>query len=85
MTCQPGGLPNNARLHLPTFMAVLQPSSLRLRIFGQQWAPIWVLENLVDIGALRMVVRCPLVSHHLDKETADCKKVWISPSATRSR
>jgi hypothetical protein len=43
-----------------------------------------VLENLVDVGSLCMVVRCPLVSHHLNKEIADCRGGLDQPSATRS-
>ena len=32
-----------------------------------------MLENLVNIGALRIVIPCLLVSYHLNKETADYK------------
>lgn len=63
---------------LPIFM-VTQPSSLRLRGVGKQGAPSRVLEDLVDPRALAMVVGRPAVSHHLDKETADCDEVSNQP------
>ena len=45
-----------------------------------------MLENLVDIRALRIVIRYPLVSHHLNKETADYKfrSAHLPPEAIKA-
>jgi hypothetical protein len=45
-----------------------------------------MLEHFVDVRALSMVVRCPLVSHHIDEETANYQGIFlISLSAFGSR
>lgn len=69
---------------LPVFV-VTQPSPLRLRGAGKQGAPSRVLEDLVNPRALAMVVGRPAVSHHLDKETADCDEVFNQPISYQRR
>lgn len=59
---------------------LFQPSFLHLRGCGQQWAPSWVLEDLIDVWALCMVVLRPLVPHHINEETTHCDEIFCQPT-----